>query len=93
MPLRGAGQFQPHRRQTGDGLVALGVHAGPDLLHQLPRVIVEFGGRGERVAILRGAGVRQFLPQGNAVGLAINGLVDRRLLRLRLGIGRRSGGE
>ena len=25
--LRRAGQFQPHRRQAGDGLVALGVHA------------------------------------------------------------------
>ena len=40
-----------------------------------------------------GAGVRQFLAQGNAVGLAINGFVDRRFLRLWLSIGGPSGGD
>jgi hypothetical protein len=73
--LRRAGQLQPHRRQTGDRLVALGFHPRADLLHQLPRIIVELGGRGKRATLLRRAGVRQFLAQGDAVGLAINGLL------------------
>ncbi len=65
--------------------VALGVHARPDLLHQVPGVIVKFGGGGQRAPVLRRAGVRQFLAQRDAVGLAVNGFVDRRLLRRRLG--------
>src|ERR1035437_7344352 len=93
MPLGRAGQFQPHHRQASDGLLTLGFDALPSFLHQFPGVIVKFGGGGERAAILSGTTVRQFLAQRDVIGLAVNGLVNRRFLRWRLTIRRRCGGE